>query len=97
MITYELRTHRVQTFSTRRWLFELSEEVRWDDSSDYASGRRRTSMVVVSWGRLGDTCIFPSNEAGSILDMHGFKSWAGWIPAEEALDAWLTELAAVKS
>jgi hypothetical protein len=74
----------------QRWLFELSEPVRYTTGyTGYATGDLETVYVVVSWGRDGDTCIFPSDDAGTILDMLGFKSWGHWENADAAMDEWL--------
>lgn len=40
--------------------------------------------VVLSLGRAGDTCVFPSNEKGNILDFMGFGY--AWGPSR-----WLTD------
>lgn len=75
----------------QRWLFRLSELVRfsYQDGVAYEKGEASTSLVVVSWGRMGDACIFPSNDEGWILDMYGYKSWDYYIDADEAMNEWL--------
>ncbi len=93
-ITFAEREHGIKTFGTQRWLFELSVPVRFDYRAEveYRHGAESTRLVVVSWGRLGDTAIFPSDESGRILDMTGFKSWPLWMPAEACVAEWLGTL-----
>lgn len=58
----------------RRWVCRVEPAVRFSDGldSNYEDGDESTHHLVVSWGREGDTGVFPANEAGGILDMLGF-------------------------
>lgn len=56
----------VEQTRSYRWLYRLSETVTCREHTfDY---------LILSWGRDGDTCVFPADETGKIIDFAGF----GW-------------------
>jgi len=75
----------------RRWLYKLSTPIKWtqDYTKSYAEGDERTEFVVVSWGRDGDTCIFPADNEGRLLDTLGFNGRMGWDEPRQRLEEWL--------
>lgn len=75
----------------RRWLYRLPSPIRYSRSvfTSYADGTETTEHVVVSWGRDGDTCIFPADTEGRLLDTLGFNGRMGWDEPEGRLIAWL--------
>jgi len=87
-VTYEEVPH---SRPARRWLYKLSRPVRFTQGFDkeYSDGECTTEHVVVSWGRDGDTCIFPGDEDGRILDMLGWVGRDYWVPASEFVGEWL--------
>ena len=83
--------------SAARYIYRLPHEVPYDcynsDDNEYARAGT-TPWVVVSWGRDGDTQIFPSDEGGRVLDWTGlvrFGLWNRWMPNDEALTMYLTD------
>lgn len=75
----------------RRWLYRLSTPIRFtnNDLKSYVEGELQTEYVVVSWGRDGDTCIFPADDEGRILDMLGFNGRMGWNEPVARLQEWI--------
>lgn len=64
-----LSATRIPCDFTTRTLYQLSAPVTRDD----ARGRAVTfDHLVLSLGRAGDTCVFPADDQGRILDMLGF-------------------------
>ena len=83
--------------SMARDIYRLPHEVPFDrfnsEAMDYVHAGT-TPWVVVSWGRDGDTQIFPSTDQGRILDWSGlvrFALWDWWVPRDEALTMYLTD------
>lgn len=89
-VTWEPLESRSTHGVTRR-LFELSHEVRFAgprETCSNAEGAERTRFVVVSWGRDGDTGVFPSNERGEVLDWLGWSFGMGWQEHDDVLRRW---------
>lgn len=63
-----------------RTLYKLSEPT----TSEEMKGEQ-FEYVVLSWGSDGDTCAFPANESGGVLDFLGFGFGVG--PSRWILDA----------
>lgn len=91
------RDKRPHPTSMARDIYRLPHEVPFDrfdpETGDYVHAGT-TPWVVVSWGRDGDTQIFPSSDEGRILDMSGlvrFGLWNWWVPRDEALTMYLTD------
>lgn len=54
----------VKQTRTNKWLYKLSETVtQYGYTFDH---------LVLSWGRDGDTCVFPATPEGKIVDFVGF-------------------------
>lgn len=76
---------RAYPLSARRWIYRLENDIT------YGSGE--TSFVCVSWGRAGDTNIFPCDSDGRVLDWSGFveiEQWDFWKDPDEAMTEFLT-------
>lgn len=86
----ELTATRVPFDRHTRTLYRLSETVTRID----ALGRTVTfDYVVASLDRLGDTCAFPADHTGAILDMLGFGYGMGpgrWLTDDE-MDGYVQE------
>lgn len=75
----ELTVERVRSVSPTRWLYRLSEKTTTKELAP-----EQFDHIVLSLGRLGDTCVFPANAEGGVLDFVGFGFGMG--PSR-----WLTE------
>lgn len=67
--------------SANRTLYKLSEPTTTEEMSG-----EQFQYVVLSLGRAGDTCAFPANDSGGVLDFIGFGFGVGpsrWILDEE--------------
>lgn len=65
----------------QRIVYRLSEPVKTDACPNLFE------YVALSLGRAGDTCVFPSDEEGNLLDLVGFGFVMGvsrWLFDEEA-------------
>lgn len=89
-VTFEEVMHK-SFDGTQRWLYRLSEPIRYSNHADrlYSGGECTTEYVLVSWGREGDTCIFPAEANGGIADMEGFNGRMGWDEPVARLQEWI--------
>jgi hypothetical protein len=54
----------VEETRPHKWIYKLSQAVtRFEHTFDH---------LVLSWGRDGDTCVFPATPEGEIVDFVGF-------------------------
>lgn len=80
------RSHEPAGAVGQRIVYRLSEPVRTD------AYPHPFEHVALSRGRLGDTCVFPSDEEGNLLDLVGFGFGMGlsrYLTDDEA-DAFVT-------
>jgi hypothetical protein len=76
---------RACPLSARRWIYRLENAITY--------GGGETPFVCVSWGRYGDTNIFPCDSDGRILDLSGIieiGEWDFWKNPDEAMTEFLT-------
>ena len=84
----------------QHWAFRLSRPVPYtrDSGKGYVHGERMTDVVIVSWGRYGDTLIAPAEWLESvsdelprwvIADMLGYWCEGCWVDPHEAISSWL--------
>ena len=76
---------------TRRWVYRVEPPVpveEWDNGAQAYVPAGFTDWLVVSWGREGDTAVFPADEKGRILDMMDVYAAEWWEPHESAMEHW---------
>lgn len=77
----------------RGWIYRVSpplEFEKWEGNGYVPAGS--TCFAVVSWGREGDTAIFPADETGRIQDFMPVYTAGYWKNHDEAMNDWVAGL-----